>query len=511
MLKVLVVDDEAPIRRWLEYCIDQFDGFTVAGVAASGTEGLEIYRRERPNIVVSDIEMPGMDGLEMLRRMQKIHPAYMIILTSHEKFSYARQALNLGTAEYILKAEITMQSFQTVLLKAADTIRGRGVSDTGDAEQAARRFLKQLLADGWPGEEADIGGMLQRYGIRLRQKPFFAADILSRDGTELRALRRMAQDAPGLENLSMFPLDYDHLLIIANLGQEGGYPSVVQYFESKNHLSFIVGFSDPVRKLSELPETLRTAKARCNLHFYHPDRRVFWKETVGVLAPRHTEIWKASFSKALFGQNYREAAVIKDQAVQELLDDCPTDLDAVKELCGFFVSTLLYLTGEQDDKDEERLEEARRTVSESRSMEELLDFLDQIFRPFASGLPRPGSYSEPIREAVAYMKAHYAEKITLSMVAGKVSFNPEYFSRMFMKETGLNFVTYLNNLRMRQAVELLEWTNKKIYEIAEEVGYSSVSYFSTAFKKTFGQTPNEYQIHIRRHKHDDGLAAEKRS
>ena len=240
MLKVLVVDDEAPIRRWLEYCIDQFDGFTVAGVAASGTEGLEIYRRERPNIVVSDIEMPGMDGLEMLRRMQKIHPAYMIILTSHEKFSYARQALNLGTAEYILKAEITMQSFQTVLLKAADTIRGRGVSDTGDAEQAARRFLKQLLADGWPGEEADIGGMLQRYGIRLRQKTFFAADILSRDGTELRALRRLAQDAPGLENLSMFPLDYDHLLIIANLGQEGGYPSVVQYFESKNHLSFIV-------------------------------------------------------------------------------------------------------------------------------------------------------------------------------------------------------------------------------------------------------------------------------
>ena len=511
MLKVLVVDDEAPIRRWLEYCIDQFEGFTVAGVAASGTEGLEIYRHERPNIVVSDIEMPGMDGLEMLRRMQKIHPAYMIILTSHENFSYARQALNLGTAEYILKAEITMQSFQTVLLKAADAIRGRGVSDTGDEEQAARRFLKQLLADGGLGEDEDIGGMLRRYGIRLRQKNIIVADILSRDGTELRALRRLTQAAPGLENLSMFSLDYDHLLIMANLVQDGGYTSVIRYFESKNHMSFIVGFSDQAREISELPEALRTAKARCNLHFYHPDRRVFWKETVGVLTPRHTEIWKASFSKALFGQNYREAAVIKDQAVQELLDDCPTDLDAVKELCGFFVSTLLYLTGEQNNKDEERLEEARRSVSESRSMDELLDFLDQIFKPFASGLPRPGSYSEPIREAVAYMKAHYAEKITLSMVAGKVSFNPEYFSRMFMKETGLNFVTYLNNLRMRQAVELLEWTNKKIYEIAEEVGYSSVSYFSTAFKKTFGQTPNEYQIHIRSHKHGDGDTDGRRS
>ena len=74
-----------------------------------------------------------------------------------------------------------------------------------------------------------------------------------------------------------------------------------------------------------------------------------------------------------------------------------------------------------------------------------------------------------------------------------LSFSPEHFSRMFVKETGMNFVTCLNNLRMKRAMELLEKTDKKIYEIAEEVGYSSVSYFSTAFKKSFGETPNRYQ------------------
>lgn len=498
MLNVLVVDDEAPIRWWLEYCINQFDGFTVAGAAASGSEGVEIYRRERPDIVVSDIEMPGMDGLEMLRRMQKIHPAYMIILTSHENFSYARQALSQGTAEYILKAEITMDSFREVLVKAAETIRTRGVSDAGDVQQATKRLLKQILSDGWPGEGGDVIGTLRRHGILLEQRLFLVADILSWEETELRALRSLVQDAPGLENLCTFSLDYNHLLVLANLEHESRFQDVVQYFEKKEQPSFIVGFSDPARELRELPESLRTARARCSLHFYHPGCHVFWKETVKTLAPRHTEMWRASFSKALFGQNYREAAIIKDQAVQELFDDCPSDLNAVKGLCGFFASTLLYLTGEQSDKDEKRLEEVRRKIFESRSMEELLNLLDQIFEPFTSVMPRPGSYSEPIREAVAYMKAHYADKITLSMVARQVSFNPEYFSRMFMKETGLNFVTYLNNLRMRQAVQLLERTNKKIYEIAEEVGYSSVSYFSTAFKKTFGQNPNEYQIHVRR-------------
>lgn len=147
MLKVLVVDDEAPIRQWLEYCVDQFDGFTVAGAAASGVQGLDIYRRELPDIVVSDIEMPGMDGLEMLRRMQKIHSAYMIILTSHEDFSYARQALTQGTAEYILKAEITMSSFQEALNKAAGEIRSKGISGDGDIELSARRLLGQLASE----------------------------------------------------------------------------------------------------------------------------------------------------------------------------------------------------------------------------------------------------------------------------------------------------------------------------------------------------------------------------
>ena len=205
-----------------------------------------------------------------------------------------------------------------------------------------------------------------------------------------------------------------------------------------------------------------------------------------------------AFSKELFGQHYQEAAAIKDQAIREILDDCPTDLDAVKGLCAFFASTLMHLTMEQAEGWEARLEDVERRIAATQDMGQLTAILDQVFAPFASGLPRPGSYSEPIREAIAYMKSHYAEKLTLGMVAGRASFNPEYFSRMFTKETGLNFVTYLNNLRMRRAVELLERTDKKIYEIAEEVGYSSVSYFSTAFKKTFGQNPNEYQLRARR-------------
>ena len=100
---------------------------------------------------------------------------------------------------------------------------------------------------------------------------------------------------------------------------------------------------------------------------------------------------------------------------------------------------------------------------------------------------------DDMRELARLYPFKPAGMVDLGMVARAVSFNPEYFSRLFTKEVGMNFSVFLNNLRMRQAVELLEHSDRKVYEIAEEVGYSSLSYFSTVFKKSFGQTPAEYQ------------------
>ena len=133
-------------------------------------------------------------------------------------------------------------------------------------------------------------------------------------------------------------------------------------------------------------------------------------------------------------------------------------------------------------------------VSElAENFNQMADAVDRVFAPLREHLSGRTAFSEPVRTALDYLEAHYAEKISLSTVAAMLSFSPEHFSRMFVRETGMNFVTCLNNLRMKRAMELLEKTDKKIYEIAEEVGYSSVSYFSTAFKKSFGETPNRYQ------------------
>ena len=130
MLKVLVVDDEMPIRQWLEFCIERIPDVELVGAASHGAEGYSMFRKHMPDVVITDIRMPVMDGLEMMRMIRNLKPSvYAIVLTSFEDFEYARQAISLGAAEYILKTEISDGSLRENLKKAAAAIgesrRGR--------------------------------------------------------------------------------------------------------------------------------------------------------------------------------------------------------------------------------------------------------------------------------------------------------------------------------------------------------------------------------------------------
>ena len=491
MLKVLVVDDDSPIRRWLEYCIGQLEGFVLAGSAASGVQGLELYRRELPDIVVTDIEMPGMSGLEMVRQLQAIRPAHVIILTSHDNFSYARTALQNGTAEYILKTEVTLESMRDLLCKAARTIRRSG--DSAVRQEQGEQFLIRHLAMDQTCGPVTVQE-LRRQGIPLENTFFAAGDLCSPSGQDLSQARRCLESFQELFNLHFVPLGYEHLLFVCNLRRPAALEELETFYRKEAAgLRCVLGLSSLQTNLSALPQALQEAQARCRLHFYEPERWVFARDPVGRKTIRQAEIARMNFSKELFAQNYQGAAAVKEELLQRIRQERPTDLDSIKKLCASFCTILIHFAPQQPEDLDSRTEQIEQSVLRVTAMSELEAAVDAVFAPFFRSAPQAEGYSPPIRDAIAYLHQHYPEKISLGMVARAVSFNPEYFSRLFTKEVGMNFSVFLNNLRMRQAVELLEHSDRKVYEIAEEVGYSSLSYFSTVFKKSFGQTPAEYQ------------------
>lgn len=491
MLKVLVVDDDSPIRRWLEYCISQLEGFVLVGAAATGNQGLEVYRRELPDIVITDIEMPGMSGLEMVARIQAIHPTHIIILTSHDTFSYARQALQNGTAEYILKTEITLEKMRDLLCKAARAIQHNGDSAVR-REQGSQLLIRQLALQ--QNAVPLTVQELRRQGIPLEDGPLAAGDLMSRNAATLQEARNCVERCHVLTHLRFVPLGYEHLLFVGNLCTEDALDQLQELYERETYgLPCVLGLSGEKSGLAALSAALHEAQARGQLHFYAPERRVFLRDALGVEGIRHAETARMNFSKELFAQNYQGAFAVKDRVLRQIEEERPTDVDAVKKLCSSFCTILLHFSTEKQEELDHGVAEVEAAIHAARTMQALRSQVEAVFAPFAQKTLQINSYSPAIRDAIAYIKAHYHEKLSLGLVAQAVNFNAEYFSRLFVRETGMNFSAYLNGVRMRQAVELLEHTDKKVYEIAEEVGYASLSYFSTAFKKSFGRTPAEFQ------------------
>lgn len=492
MLKVLIVDDEAPIRKWLAFCIEQCEGFVVSGQAKNGFQGIELVRQTNPDIILTDIEMPGMSGIDMIRQLDVAHMPYVIVLTSYENFNYVRDAFTYGSAEYILKTEMSQDMLQKALSKAQEKIRKKICEHEGQDNANAQLVLRQLILDGIPVHaNAEWFG---RHGIALEDTFALAADVWCENISKFQGIQRQLAQDPALFHVRFAPIGNDHFIVVANTGSEHGVYELVRRCEKAvSRYAVSMGISDVMPHLGRLREAVAQAQARCSQGFYRAKGGVFWDNSVATEPLQSIEYWRISFSKELYQQHFTQALAVKDEVLNIIRRDCPADVASVKALCVFLTRTLLHFTMDASQGLEQRVEQVERTIQDSIQVQEVLRAVDEVFQPFTQRVYQHKSYSEPVEKVVSFIHAHYAEKISLAHAAAVVSFSPEHLSRLFTKETGVNFVAYLNNVRMKHAIELLEQSDYKIYEIAERVGYASIGYFSTVFKKNFGQTPNEYQ------------------
>lgn len=493
MLKVLIVDDEAPIRKWLAFCVEQIGSFTVVGTGKNGLQGIEMTQNCHPDIIITDIEMPGMSGTQMLKELkQKGMTPYVIVLTSHENFQYVRDSFQYGSAEYILKTEMNQDSLREALAKAKSVIMQRITDDENRSDESARKLIRSVL------KEQALAGItyktLRDREIYLENDLLIAIDIYSPDDLGPREIRALLAQDTSLYHVKYIGYAEGYTMLLANLHEGHSFHKLVERYDKIfKDIRGALGFSDIKSSVSELSDAIREAHARCSLAFYEVDRKIFWNHQPGIQKLPQMDHWRASFSKELFAQHFEIVISMKDQILQEIKEKKPTNLAEVKKLARFLTTTLLYFTLDTTDDLEKKVEEVGEKVESAATVDEMIGVIQQVYVPFQQRINKNKTYSETVQKIVSYIHTNYGDKITLASAAAYVSFSPEHTSRIFVKETGMNFVTYLNNVRMKHAVELLEQSNKRIYEIAEEVGYPSVSYFSTVFKKTFDVTPNEYQ------------------
>ncbi len=498
MYKVLLVDDEEMVTQGLSRFVKWEDeGFEIAGTAESVDSAMILLQEKAVDLVITDVQMPGQNGLDLIKLLNENYPSIKtVILSGYSDFSYAQQAIRLGALDYLTKP-INFGALKTLLRRVREKL-DEEKQQGGRDDQMERMLCHTLIlniANGLPYDEAraavcldtrcpvravrlslpDAGTLSKTLEEELCRQ-FSPCQVVSPASGELLCVLEGSRDPVELECQMKEGFVEKQSLCIGVSEEQPGYqelrlaslqagkamryqkarscPGVVLYDQVRTMFLGNEGENNAVRKLVE--------------SFSMPENRAhlvedFLAELVTLESSGHFSLAQAQhFCTELLIeldtplQTLASPAYPRHLLISETLMDV-LGAQSLSEIQGYMVQ---YLT---------------RVLDEVRQMDEVQQ----------SG--------ELIDRVKKYIQGHYAENLTLAVLSEIFYVCPPYLSRLFKKKTGINFVDYLTELRMKQAKKFLEKPNLMIYTVSEMVGYENPRYFSRLFKEAMGCTPQEYR------------------
>ena len=500
-IRLMIVDDDVQIREGIRLGIDwESIGVAEAKSYADGIGALADFGHFRPQIILADIRMPGMDGLEFLRHIQERDSSVKVVLISaYSDFEYCQKAIRYGAAGYELKPLKVGRLIQTIqeMVKA--------VREEEEGKEAYERYVEtykekmteELLA-GRVTDRNVILGILKRYfGLEGAGNLICMAAEADwpAEEAELQQLEQAFHAVSG-ENMALFRHGREFVVLAKTVN------SALYILETQNRLKGIVrklmGEIKPAGTVSagisglvgpeEIAKGYRQARKQLDLRF---SRGPSWTGISGMDGLAQTgeklyipECWQT----ALETRDREKIAAAVDVMMEYLRSASGSESEEVFEFLMEALGQLLQVTGKKDGI---WIREAREEIRGCLFLEEYLELWQrQCLKAIDAYEEEQGrKYSANIRRALSYIRRHYAEDISAEQVAGQIGKTPNYFSSIFKKEVGMAFREYLNRCRAEEARKMIETSDLLIYEIAERVGYKDYAYFSQVFKKITGESP----------------------
>lgn len=504
-MKIVLVEDENKTRNGILHMIRQFTDHQVVGLAENGKEGYELIRKESPDLVISDIRMPVMSGLEMLQKLWdeniRIHA---ILLTGYSDFEYARTALKLQVTDYLLKP-IDVEEFLKTLTAVETRISHTKIQQVS-AEQMIVNYMERKEEDREPA------GMLLEKLLHISEKTeislflFSPRQIFKDRIQELVQCLRELMESLCIENAYVFQLPGEKkaVVLVAGTEKNRGLKSrftlkVLPELDEIGPCSCVFGKICGIEKLSE--ELGRMAE-KLSFAFSLPDRTIIDQETVDQIHyqeldyPQNTE---HSIIRELRNGNMEKIAEYGNRFIREVVEQNGNP-EQIREYAIRLIANVFYVAKEIKEylNQEENMKYFMEMIIRSETKGEVKYQIEKFFHMITQGenedvLTENGM----VMNAVSYIRIHYKEEITLSDVARVCRVTPEYLSRIFYKEMGINFSPFLQNFRISLAKRMLATGDGKVYEVAEAVGFKDQKYFVKVFKKLCGTTPSEYRKEIK--------------
>jgi two-component system response regulator YesN len=529
MYKMIIVDDEDEVREGVERLTNwERCGFELVGDFSNGRDALEAVERLRPDVVITDINMPYMDGMELAAQLNALYRELkVVILTGYEDFDYAKQAIKLKVKDYLLKP-INLQEFTDFLLKMKrelDEEQSR-MEDMSALQQRLNesfpllreRFLEKLVTV--PMTEHDIVQKLHYFHQSLEGPAYLAmlldledADALS--GTAAYGDRELLRFA--LLNIAQEIIQKEHGGIVFQTNHDksvallGGSEEAIAVEAQK--LAAHVG--EAVRKYLKLDVSIGIG----SIYRSRRELRVSYQEACSALDYRFLlgtgsiiSIQDVEFGERISTSAYYEfekklmAAVKTAKAAQasDILGDWFSELKqsgATPSSCYGYLHRILAAFINmiaQTGFDDSKLlgDDPFAAIPALKSVDQMKGWLDETCRSVIAFLSEQRTYvnNTQLEDAISYINDNYGSpELSLQQVCQHVFLSLSYFSALFKQHTGDTFVEYLTRLRLEKAKQLLVGTQLKAYDIAERVGYADPQYFSVIFKRRIGMTPKEYR------------------
>nr|WP_255654488.1 response regulator [Cohnella sp. REN36] len=536
----MVVDDELIVRIGMKSVIDwEGNGFRYAGEASDGLEALAILDAVNPDILLTDIKMPNMNGIELIETVKRSKPGVRIlVLSSHDEFDYVKNAMKLGADDYVLKASVDPDKLIRLLREAAGKLKPeRHLESVSVAATSGGESRTQSAPQVLASEALMLRAIEGRLEPDERNLPSLAEAFSGRFAYVTVA--RIADDEAWTGNghgdeWASSPAALETLVHVLELNarkwaqassvkaSEREVALVLWFTEQQPRDRFAeigsdlaiaaarfagatieVGFGGHCREAGELARGYAQAVQALEGGFYGGGDRVF---VFGIPEPVADAGVRLSLSKTQEKELALAVERLDERDIARLVGTFFANLKAMKPPVAQAIQACLDLyyalkghfrklgVSGEDPKFEVERPDYRAIIGFSKVSQ-----AERWFDRYVSGsLQAVRSLSrdrgrEEIQSLVAYMREHYAESFTLKQAATMTRMSEGYLSFVFKKETGTGFVEFLNELRIERAAQLLRDTHLPSYAIAERVGYDNINYFGRIFKKVKGMSPKRYR------------------
>jgi two-component system response regulator YesN len=535
MYRVLIVEDEFIVRYGIRSMIDwEKIGLQLAGEAANGKEALELMKAGLPDILITDIKMPLMDGIELIAEVRRSSPQMKIIILSNlEDFQYAKEAIKFGVSEYLVKSDMMPRDFEQALLNVKEKLDAareeRAVyAQTPEPEpQRREKFLAELIEEG-VADAAEVARKAESLGMgRLRSAHVLHISLNAAEHgfAEKQAAVRQALEQvwpngrPDCEAFSDKQGDLNLLFMGSEdrkaMG-ESTLPILTERAEkfilllaSQFRLAATVGVGGPVREWTKVKEAYDHAVWAAKQKMFLGSGRVIaygadHGRRIEEPPPDPIRVATNRIQAMVYASQSRELTAYLEELFGQLSARRDPDLVHIVSFELLMILTTLWPDVSNDDR---QLVELKKQYYDKlyklETLEESRIWFIESFEALAQHIARMyNSDRNSVMKAAQYIQQYYRQDISLQSISHYVHLSKNYFANLFKKEIGESFLEYLTRIRIEKAKELLK-SDLKATDVGSLVGIQDPKYFSKVFKKITGVSPSEYRHLVRETKPSD--------